>query len=366
MPTTLASYFHDLSPIIFTISGDFAVRWYGVSYVVGFVIAYIVLYKLSKRGLIMLPAQRVPDAMMVIILGTLLGGRLGYAILGYDPSLLYTFTSSFPYWNMLALQKGGMASHGAMIGLVIAAWIVSRGFKPDRDPQGPREGVCSTFHVMDYLALTAGFGLFFGRIANFVNGELLGAIITKPGEKGPWYSVQFPQELSGWLSPLARDVKSHTPELSVEQMGKLNELVTSVQRVGQSWTDALHSIIAHPGAYRAQLEPLLSSRHPSQLYQAIAEGLVLTIFVWIVWARPRKAGVVASCWLMLYGVLRIVTEIWRLPDAQFTDGRPLGLSRGQWFSAAMVGFGLLVLIWSVKRAGPRIGGWLGSTAKSES
>lgn len=347
-------YFHDLSPILIPISGDFAVRWYGLSYVAGFVIAYLVLRALAKRGRIEIPPEHVADAMMMVVLGTLVGGRLGYALV-YDPKLLYTFGNSFPWWNLLAINKGGMASHGGMVGIILGCWRVSRGWKTEA---GQVIGRTSVVHVMDLMALVAGFGLLLGRIANFVNGELLGKIVSPPGVPGPWWSVQFPQELHGWIGPGVRDKASHTPELSAEQVGQLDNLVRSVQQPGERWSAALERVIAHAGGYKAQLVPLLSSRHASQLYQAAAEGLVLGLVVWAIWWRPRKAGVVAAWWLMIYGVLRILTETIRLPDAQFGDaGRILGLSRGQWLSAVMVAAGAGLLLYALRRAGAPIGGW---------
>jgi phosphatidylglycerol:prolipoprotein diacylglycerol transferase len=220
--------------------------------------------------------------------------------------------------------------------------------------------------VLDALAITAPFGLLLGRFANFINGELLGKIVSPPGTPGPAWSVQFPQELLGWKDlassgvlprgsgdVLIRETLSHTPALTVEQQLALNTLVVSaMQTLGPtaSWTDALRWILARPGAYRDQLIPLLSSRHPSQLYQAAAEGLVLGVVAWVCWLLYRgRAGVTASVWLVVYGVLRIVTEFWRLPDAQFGDaGRIIGLSRGQWFSVGMVVLGLVFLAYCLR------------------
>src|SRR5689334_21005896 len=96
-----AAHYHSLSPVALDL-GVFAIRWYGLSYVLGFICAYFILYKLAKARLIAVPPGRVADMMVYIIFGVLIGGRLGYALLGYDPSLLWTFSKSFPYWNLLA------------------------------------------------------------------------------------------------------------------------------------------------------------------------------------------------------------------------------------------------------------------------
>ncbi|MBY0309119.1 MAG: prolipoprotein diacylglyceryl transferase [Phycisphaerales bacterium] len=351
---TDGAHFHTLSPVALDVG--LQIRWYGLSYVTGFVCAYFILRALARRRVIAIPPARVADVMVYIIFGVLIGGRLGYALLGYDPSLLWTFSPSFPYWNMLAIQKGGMASHGGMIGVIIATWLVSRGFKR---PDGTVEGRADWKHIADTLALCTPIGFFFGRIANFINGELLGKIIAPAGEPGPWYSVRFPQELLGWNRDGTRS--GHTPPLSAEQFNRLDGLVQSVRRPGESWNAALEHVVAKAGQFRAQLEPLVSARHPSQLYAALLEGLAVLAVVWIVAARPRKPGVVGGWWLLSYGVARIIDEYWRLPDAQFAEGRPLGLSRGQWFSTAMVAAGVVAVIVCSRKAAPKMMGWLHPT-----
>ncbi|MFT3686056.1 MAG: prolipoprotein diacylglyceryl transferase [Phycisphaerales bacterium] len=135
-------------------------------------------------------------------------------------------------------------------------------------------------------------------------------------------------------------------------------LVRSVKRPEETWNAALEHIVARAAQFRPQLEPLLSARHPSQLYAALLEGVAVLLVVWIVAARPRKPGVVGGWWLISYGVARILDEFWRLPDAQFTEGRPMGLSRGQWFSAAMVAGGITAVVICSRKAAPLMLGWM--------
>lgn len=342
MPT-LASWLNTLDPVILSITDSLAIRWYGVSYLAGFAMAFLVLRGLAKRSLIQIPPHRVADALMWFIGMTLIGGRLGYVVF-YQPSLLWTFFDSFPWWGGVAINHGGMASHGAMAGLVFAAWRVSRGWRTE---QGTLEGRSSTLHIMDAIALASPFGLFFGRCANFINGELLGRIVTPPGTPGPWWSVQFPHELL---------TEKHSPALSDVQTEQLLSLAEAAAP-GRPLGIQLEVLVAKAATFADQLRPLLSSRHPSQLYQAVAEGIVLGGIVWLLWARPRKPGFIVAMWLMVYGVLRILTEIVRLPDEQFAVGRPLGLSRGQWLSVAMTLCGLGLLIWRFRTPGPLLGGW---------
>jgi phosphatidylglycerol---prolipoprotein diacylglyceryl transferase len=343
---SLAAWLHTLDPFLVRFSGEVGIRWYGLSYVLGFVIAFLVLRALAKRGLFLIPADRVGDAMLWLIGGTIVGGRLGYCLF-YQPDLFKTFSSSFPFWAVFSIDKGGMASHGGMIGLVLACLRISRGWKDER---GEVLGRCPFLHVMDSAALVAPFGVFLGRLANFINGELLGAIVSPPGTPGPWWSVQFPQELLGKLSSI--------PALqSPETASKLTALAQAAAP-GSELEDGLYRLATHPSSFAQELVPVLSSRHPSQLYQALAEGVVLGAILWWVWRKPRSPGVVCGAFFLVYGVLRVVTEFWRLPDAQFAVGRPLGLSRGQWYSLPMIALGLGLIVYAIKSRAPKLGGWL--------
>ncbi len=333
--TLLAAWFHDLDPFIVRFSGEWGIRWYGVSYLAGFLVAYLTLRGLARRGLAAVPVDRVADAMMWLIGGAVIGGRLLY-ILVYDRSLLTEVTSTFPFWGGLAINRGGMASHGGIIGVILAAVRISRGW---RMPDGTLVGRCSVWHAFDLVALMCPAGLMFGRIANFINGELLGRIHSPPGIPGPWWTVQFPSELL-----------EHSPTLTPEQTTRLHALVETVAPGAttggpRAMRAGLARLVENAAAFKGQLSDLLSSRHPSQLYQAAAEGLVLGAVLWLVWSiRGARQGVVGAAFLVTYGLLRILTEFWRLPDAQFvTDGRIYGLSRGQWFSVVMVAAGLLML-----------------------
>ncbi|MGD9690294.1 MAG: prolipoprotein diacylglyceryl transferase [Phycisphaerales bacterium] len=374
---TLAAWLHDLDPFALRLSGEFGIRWYGLSYVAAFVIGWLILRAMGRRGLAKIPPQHALDAMMIVILGTIVGGRVGYCLV-YDPSLFTSVTGSFPFWGVLAIHRGGMASHGGLIGLCVAAWWVARGFKGESDR---RLGASSTLHVMDCLAVMAPPGLLLGRLANFINGELLGAVVSPPGRAGPWWSVMFPQELRGWVAPGVRATGSHTPELDGGQRRILWDLVldawaaTSVADPAQTreraeglllsggadasetWQNGIEMIVANPSRHAEGLVQILASRHPSQLYQGVAEGLVLGIALWCIWAKPRVQGVIAAWFFIIYGVLRILTEVWRLPDAQFVEGRPFGLSRGQWLSAGMIAAGVGLLFFAIRRGREKVGGW---------
>lgn len=354
--TTLAAWVHDLGPIAFQI-GPLAIRWYGLSYVLGFVAGWWLLTRLARRGLIMIPPDRVADAAMLWVAGVVVGGRLGYAIL-YDPSLFVQFGDRFPFWALLEINKGGMASHGGIAGTIIAAAVISRGFK---GPEGNRIGVCPPEHMMDTIAVVCPIGLGLGRLANFINGELLGKIATMPGEGGvgggPWWAVKFPQEV----------LDDHAPTLTGQQALDLRVLAARHAMPGdgafgqqyQRLLDALHAGGARAAEIKRDLAPLLAARHPSQLYQFLAEGVVLGAVLWWIWRKPRNPGVVGCWFLISYGVMRVATEFWRLPDGHLTVQRIAGLSRGQWMSVVMVVCGAVLLAHFGRKQGvQKLGGWM--------
>lgn len=344
----LGGWTHDLSPVAFRVIGDFSIRWYGLSYLAGFVVAYFLLRFLAARGATLIPRERALDAILTLVVGVIVGGRLGYVLL-YQPQLL-GLIDGFPYWGVLALNRGGMASHGGIVGVIIAAWWVSRGFKSE---SGIVVGASPPSHVMDICAMIAPAGLFFGRIANFVNGELLGRIITLPGGHAPWYAVRYPQEVLS-DQPLAQ-----TPA----QQDAIRRLALDHAMPSEGWVEGygrlLGAVQRGDDAARAALEPLISARHPTQIYQAVVEGLVVGLVLWTIGARRRKPGVIGSWFLIVYALGRIATDFVRLPDpgvAQFG-----GLTRGQGYSALMLIAGVVALVWTSRRATERIsGGWLGA------
>ncbi len=336
--TTIAqgAWLHDLDPILLPISGALAVRWYGLAYVGGFIVAWLLVRMLAKRGLVKIRPEFVSDFILAAVVGVLVGGRLGFALV-YSPGLFVEFSGSFPFWGLLNITKGGMASHGGMVGLVCAAVWVAR-----REKTHP-------LHVLDTLAFAAPPGIVLGRLANFVNGELLGKVVAQPGEAAPRWSVRFPQEL------LNRPTE--------EQIAWI-ERRFPVAGDEDAYNAAVHQLIAFvqkgDPEVRAAIEPILSARHPSQLYQAFAEGVVVFAVLLFVWRKPRRPGVISAWFLVVYGVGRIATEFIRLPDTGL--GRTMGLSRGQWLSALMVLAGVALLAIIAQRSGRErwpapLGGW---------
>ena len=340
----LGAWLHDLDPFVLRISGDFGVRWYGLAYIAGFVAAWGLLRWMSRRGAFPLDAEGVTDFVLALVLGVLLGGRLGYVAL-YQPSLLWTFQPGAPWWSLVDITRGGMASHGGMAGVIVACWWTAR-----------RRGV-PTLRLIDGAALVAPVGLLFGRLANFVNGELLGKIVAPPGEPAPWWSVRYPQEL------LERFERSgRTPEQTEAAWALAERFLAPTETIVTDWrvafSRAIEAARAGDGEVRAAFEMILSARHPSQLYQAGAEGLLTLAVLWWLWRRARRPGLIGAWFLIVYGAGRVATEFVRLPDAHLEVQRLLGLSRGQWMSVAMIVAGAVLLWWVVRRSGAEpVGGW---------
>jgi phosphatidylglycerol---prolipoprotein diacylglyceryl transferase len=243
----------DIDPVIIKI-GPLALRWYGLMYVLGFVSSYLlVMYQLKKKKVNIARAE-IDDLFFYLILGLIVGARLGY-VLFYNLGFYLENPA-----EALVLWHGGMSFHGGFIGAAIAGYIVIK-----------RKHL-NFFEIGDLIIPTCPVGLMFGRLGNFINGELFG----KPSHV-PWAMV-FPQ---GGPQP----------------------------------------------------------RHPSQLYEAFLEGLVMFVVLWIYKDRKKRDGDVLALFLVLYGVFRIFCELFREPDLQL--GYFLGIiSMGQILSMFMIAIGL--------------------------
>lgn len=346
--TDLGGWFHDLSPFALRFTPTFGIRWYGLSYALGFVAGFLLLRFLAKRNATEIPLSRIGDAMMYLILGVLIGGRLFYVI-GYEPGLLIDFSSSAPWWGVLAINRGGMASHGGIIGVALACWRISRGFKDETGRIVGRTGVLNT---LDTAALIAPLGLFFGRMANFVNAELLGAVVTAPGEKAPWWAIRYPHEITS----LEDHQLAQTPEqyARIEALAREHMLPNDLDWF-RGYERMIDLIQRGDGALKARLEPLIAARYPSQLFQAALDGLLVMAVVWILAAKPRRPGLVAGAFGITYALGRIPMDLIRLPDPGVTQ---FGfMTRGQLYSAITLAVSVAVVIWSLRTRREKHGGW---------
>lgn len=312
-----AAWLHTIDPYAIKLVEDGPIRWYGLSYLLGFVIAYLLIRRVVVAGVSTLGKQQVGDLVITVAIGIVLGGRLGYLVF-YQPNLLWTVGDSFPYWDALALNQGGMASHGGMLGGLVGCVIYAR-----------RHGH-SSWYLADLVVFGTPLGLFLGRLANFVNGELYG----RPCDPQYLFAVRFPQEIENWsLQQL---------EAVYPAMPNPGKLIAAIQRGS---ADVI-----------AAVEPHLTTRHPSQLYQALMEGLLLFLLLSVVWYKPRKPGVLFAWFCIGYALLRILGERFRMPDAHI-GYQWLELTRGQWLCVPLLLGGILIWIGlQMRRANP-MGSW---------
>ena len=302
----LAYYVHHLSPFVFQFSNGVGPRWYGLAYVSAFLVGTWLYRKLAERGYSELRPDQVGDFITwAALFGVLLGGRLGY-FLFYDlDGLRSDPTLFFRVW------QGGMASHGGILGLsMFTLWYAHK-------------HRVSWTGLGDNLVVVAPIGLFFGRLANFINGELYGRIT-----KVSW-AMQFPTELQ---DPLVWNSK--LPQLD-QVLGRYPGRIDTPQEIIE---EARHS-----EPFRDLLRDVLSPRHPSQLYEAALEGVLLFVILWVVRTRLQvKRGVLTGLFFILYALVRIVGEQFREPDASLFGS----LTRGQFYSLFMIVIGFAFLVWS--------------------
>ena len=277
--------------------GPLAVRWYGLMYLVAFVSA-IVIGRLRLR-LPYVAAQGwtvkdIDDMLFYGVLGTILGGRIGYVIF-YKAS----YYAAHPL-DIFKVWEGGMSFHGGFLGVTLAMVIFA--YQRRR----------TWLQVTDFVAPMVPLGLAAGRLGNFINGELWGRVASP---NLPW-AMMFPQaqgEDREWL------------------LSHAHEAVTSGV---QALFDQYHML----------------PRHPSQIYQFLGEGVLFFILLWLYARKPRPTGAVSGAFLLGYGVFRFAAEFAREPD-NFLGLLAANLSMGQWLSLPMILIGIAMLVWSYRRAG---------------
>lgn len=353
----MQNYIHQISPIALSIYGELAIRWYGLAYLAGLLLGLVLMQKMSKRGGNLLNPEQLSDLVTWSALGVMGGGRLGYCLF-YSPDLLLDFSASFPFWGALRVWEGGMSSHGGVLGVVFATFLFGRKYK------------IQWLHVNDLTVLGASLGFFFGRIANFINGELYGRIIT---DKPISWAVKFPQELTEWanysqekltaLEPLAQQFAGAkgVPALIKSYNWQDLALRYTVDGKARFAVDGFISWIQNQCVEKNQLvldalQTVLPARYPSQLVQALCEGLLVFIILNLIWLKPRKPGVLTAWFGILYAFARIIGEQFRMPDAQI-GFQALGLTRGQWLSVGMLVASLAILFVCLKRDAEKIKGW---------
>ena len=198
------------------------------------------------------------------------------------------------WWNMFRIYKGGMASHGGILGVIVICILFGR-----------RHGV-SSLHLLDLFAYSCTVGLFFGRIANFVNGELWGRPLppemqsnTEAAADPPWWSVKYPEEVLAWVdTPKEFLLRRELDTIVGGDQGFLPKVVETLQ-AGEAQAVAV-------------VKPMLTAFYPSQIFQAITDGPILVGVLTLFWLKPRRPGVIGAWFLVVYGVLRILSVPGRL------------------------------------------------------
>ena len=268
----LNDIYQGLDPIAFSL-GPLVVRWYGLAYVLGFVCAAAIIYFVAKRWKLGMSEDNLLTLMVCAIVGVVLGARIGYVLFYGDGYYL-----SHPL-EILAFNQGGMSFHGGLVGLLIGGAVAAR---MTRIP---------VLTLADWGSIAAPIGLFFGRCANFANGELWGAPTDGP-------------------------------------LG-----------------------VVFGGA--AGMMP----RHPSQLYEAVLEGLVIFCVLFALSRKrpPRPQGTFLGAFLVLYGIFRFLIEFVREPDVQLGYLWGGWLTMGQVLSAPLIVAGIALLIYAARTRHPQAG-----------
>ena len=261
--------FPNFNPVAVRI-GPFAIRWYALAYIVGLVLGWRLLRRLVREAPLVATPLQVDDFLTWATLGVVLGGRLGY-VLFYQPAYYFTHLPM-----IFAVWDGGMSFHGGLVGVGVAVWWYCR------------RNAMNMLGFADRLAVVVPIGLFLGRIANFINGELFGRVAPRwwPG------TMIFPRAA-----------------LMFPKYG-------------------------------------LAPRFPSELYEATLEGIVLFVVMYLLSRRPEfrlRPGFLAGCFLVGYAIARFTCEFFREPDP-FYGYLALGLTMGQWLSLPLLPAGAF-LVW---------------------
>jgi phosphatidylglycerol:prolipoprotein diacylglycerol transferase len=339
---------HDFDPFLWQISGDFGIRWYGMAYLAGFICSFWLIYFMANNHRALIPVRLISDFITYCALGTMIGGRLGYVIF-YSPDLLIRFKSEIPFWGVLAVNEGGMASHGGMIGLVVACML----FANKHNVQ--------VLHLFDLVSFCGPIGIFFGRIANFINGELVG----RESDPNFLLGVKFPADIMGWpkhdpekLKQIAGVIEKMGMSVDrwLENVSKMREQASAREMVYDTLAKIIETIQSGGTAVKDALAPFLVARHPSQLYAAFGEGIFLFLCLLAIWYKPRKPGVIGAAFVIIYALVRIVDEQFRMPD-EHLGYQLFDLTRGQWLSIGMLITGIVLLLFWGRRHATPIGGW---------
>jgi phosphatidylglycerol:prolipoprotein diacylglycerol transferase len=276
--------------------GPLHVRWYGLMYLVAFLL-FVTLGKYRARQNLLsgwVPSD-VDDLLFYGALGVVLGGRLGYVIF-YKLSYYLAHPVEIAY-----IWQGGMSFHGGFVGVLVALWFFGRKTKR------------GFWQIADFVAPLVPTGLAAGRMGNFINGELWGRIASP---NAPW-AMLFPQAR-------AEDMAAVQANPALRQ-----------------------SLVSYVDSFD-HLQYFALPRHPSQLYQFGLEGLTLFIILWLYTRKPRPLAAPSALFLIGYGTFRFIAEYGREPDS-FLGLLAFNLSMGQLLSLPMIIIGVGLWVWAHRR-----------------
>lgn len=271
----MAIVINPINPVAFSVFG-LPIRWYALAYIAGFVIGYYLFKYLTKKDYaqIRFSNKQYDDILTYIVFGVILGGRLGYVLFYNLPYFINHPLEIFAVWN------GGMSFHGGLLGVIVASFIFAYTNK-----FSDKSWIKNGWRILDILSVVVPVGLGLGRIANFINMEVMGRITNSP--------------------------------LGVIFVG--------------------HSDLP---------------RHPSPLYEATLEGLVLFIIMWLLYTKTKlkKApGAISGLLCIFYAMFRIFVEQFRQPDAHIGFLTSWGLTMGQLLSGIMLFVGITVLTCALRK-----------------
>lgn len=330
----IATYIHDLNPVIVELSDSIKLRWYGMAYLMAFVCGFLLLKYLGNKKLWVLPGNMAADFISsAAFFGVFLGGRIGYILFYHIPANGWGWLTENPLLP-IKVWEGGMASHGGIIGLMVFTFFYMR--KHNVSWTGLGDGLC----------VVAPLGIFFGRMANFINGELYGR------KTDVAWGVKFPGTL--WNSDLANDEFSRRNEAFLELQqydSTLSQVVTNngVSQPAYSSMSYMLEKFRMDDGLREVAGNYLEARHPSQVYEGLLEGLLLFIVLWVLRVKfpQMRHGILTGLFFVIYAFGRIFCEAFREREEQTLEY----LSRGQFLSLFMILIGIGFILWGVKKGG---------------
>lgn len=300
------------------------------------------------------------------------GARFGYCLL-YEPNLLFQFQWSFPFWSFFNFSGGGLSVYGAFLAHLLFCFAFVKIFQSlPQPPTSSNRSVESPplLHLLDVTTVMGAQGIFWVRIANYLNGEMLGKTTNLP------WAIRFPHEVKYWIGNAFSPEKLKTLSAIFEEAHRQSPTQFISGQQWNLWILQLQEVISKNGLEAslnsewaqkmrtqsfALLEHLpqasfsseiinpflvqLAPRHPTTLYQALGEGLVpFFICLFVIKKYHRSVGITAAVFTISYGLARALIEVWKMPDPlESVRSLSLAFSLSHWLSLAMIAVGVAML-----------------------